>query len=279
MKRCLIFSLPNFRQMTFSGRLTTVCAMAEGRFQGAAASLSKNVPLRGWALSLGLLAWSVAALLPSVHRGTSLSTAALALLPVGPVLLVSGLWLCGLRSRLAPYALLALFPTSLALSASRLEHDTALATFSPWVLSFALLALSSYLAAASALCARPETMRSVEHRPLGEIPAVDLETRKQRLGRAALVGVALGAMGLVAWASWATPAHFREMWGRAAPEGATLTALCAGIVGALSLSLVGPGLRAERAPPIRREQRMRRVSWLLLVALSGVVVYAALRAR
>jgi hypothetical protein len=253
--------------------------MVERRIQDAASSLRRNVPLRGWVLALGLLAWSFAALLPSMHRGTSLTNAAIALLPLGPALLGLGLWLAARRSSWSPYVLLAAFPSSLALSASRVDHDTALATFSPWVLGLTLVGLAGYLAASSALCAEPAGLRGVEHRPLGEIPAVDLETRKQRLGKAALGVVALGALGLVAGASWATPAHFREMWGRAAPEGATMTALAAGIVGALALSLVGPGLRAERAAQPPNEQRSRRVGWLLLVALSGLAVYAAVRSH
>jgi hypothetical protein len=264
--------------------------MAEGRFRGSARGIfslasgsprfdGRGISLGAWALSLGLLAWTTSALLPSLHRGSSLSTTAIALLPLGPCLLGLGLWLVRMRAAAAPYVLLCGYPVSLALSASGLEHDLALATFSPWILAFALLALAGYLTAASVLCARPESARSVDHRPLGEIPPVDLETRRQAIGRLTLAVVALGALALVSWGSWASPAHFREMWGRAAPEGAALTALGAGITGALALSLVGPGLRAERGPKQAKDQRLQRVLWLMLVAVSGLVVYALLRAR
>lgn len=253
--------------------------MAEGRFHGSARGLRERIPLNAWVLALGLLAWASAALLPSLHRGSSLSGTALALLPLGPLLLALGLWLARTRATAAPYVLLCGYPISLALSASRLDHDLALATFSPLILGFSLLSLASYLAVASVLCALPEVARSVDHKPLGEIPPVDLETRRQAIGKLTLTVVAAGALGLVSWGSWASPAHFREMWGRAAPEGASLTALGAGIAGALALSLVGPGLRAERGPKPIKEQRLHRVVWLVLVALSGLVVYGLLRGR
>ncbi|MFT3923582.1 MAG: hypothetical protein QM778_13710 [Myxococcales bacterium] len=253
--------------------------MTEAGLHGSTGGLRDRIPLNAWVLALGLLAWATSALLPSLHRGSSLSGLALACLPLGPILLFSGLWLARERKAAAPYVLLCGYPVSLALSASRLDHDTALATFSPWILAFSLLALAGYLSLASALCALPEHARSVDHRPLGEIPPVDLETRKQAIGKLTLAVVAVGALLLVSWGSWATPAHFREMWGRAAPEGATLTALVSGIVGAMAVSLVGPALRAERGPKPVRDQRLQRVAWLLLVSLSGLVVYWLLRGR
>jgi hypothetical protein len=241
--------------------------------------VTERIPLVLWVLSLGLLAWTSVALLPSVHRGASLPALAFVLLPLGPLVLGGGLWLSQVRSRFAPYVLLTAFPVSLALSISRFDHDTALATFSPGVLGFALLSLGAYLSAASALCAAPSSVRAVDHRPLGEVTPVDLEARKQTLGRSVLGVVCCGALALLVYGSWGTPAHFREHWDRAAPEGATLTALAAGIVGGLALSLVGPALRAERGPQRSTEQRVRRTVWLLLVALSGAVVYVALRTR
>jgi hypothetical protein len=257
----------------------------------------KGVPLDAWVLSWGVLTWAVTGLLPSLHREDLLSIGSLALLPAAPLVLALGLWFArfgaraeprtttqsgvhALRSaRNAPYLLLAVYPTLLALSASQLDHDTAVATFPPWVLAIALLSLAAYLGSASALCALPAGVRNVDQRPLGEIAPIDLETRKQAVGKLVLGTVATGSLGLIAWASWATPAHLREVWGRAAPEGATLTALSAGVVGALALTMVGPGLRAERGPVPQNERRWRRVAWLLLVALSGVAVRVFMRSR
>lgn len=242
-------------------------------------SLGLRVPVPVTALALGLLSWCASVLLPSIHRASALSPQAFAWALLPPLTLGWGLWLARGRRAVAPYALLSAFPLSLAVCVSRFDHDTALATFSPHVLGFSLLSLAGYACAASSLCARPAAVRAVDHRPLGEVAPIDVERRKHVLGTLVLSAVAAGALLLVCWSSWATPAHYREQWGLAAPEGATLTALVAGIVGALSLSLVGPALRAERGQARPREQRKRRVTWLLLVAASGVVVYAVLRGR
>ncbi len=254
--------------------------MAAGHVQGARTRLGKSIPLDAWVLALGLLTWSSAVLLPCLHRGNVLSLGLGLLLGLGPLCLGAGLFLSRRESRFAPYALLACFPLALALPMSRLDHDLSLATFSPGNLFFSLLSFGGFLAAASAQCARPRALRPVEHKPLGEIPPIDLETRKQRIGQLTLGVVFAAGLAIVAFGAWDTPAHFRETWGPAAAEGATLTSLAAGIVCALALSIVGPGLRAARGkPPVTPEQRTRKALWLFLVALSGLSAYWMLRAR
>jgi hypothetical protein len=243
------------------------------------AGLGDRVPRSLWVLSLGLLTWASAALLPSLYRRASLPLHAFSLLGLSPATLLLGLRLTRAQSSFAPYALLCAFPITLALSASRLDHDLALATYSPSVLMFSLLSLMGYLSAASTLSAEPPSSRSVDQRPLGEVSPVNLETRKQTLGKLVLGTVLCGGLVLVSLAGWGTPAQLRERWGRSAAEGATLTALVAGLVGALALSLVGPALRAQRGPVRTPGQRTGRVVWLLLVALSGAVVYLALKYR
>ena len=217
------FVLPAMRQVTFQGRLTTVCAMAEGRFHGSARGLRRTGPAERLGPRPGSARLGHSALLPSLHRGSSLSGAALALLPLGPVLLGAGLWSavslarpsgrCDGRARAlraAPYFLLCGYPISLALSASRFDHDPALATFSPWVLAFRCWPWPA-TERSPASCARcPESARSVDHKPLGEFPPVDLETRRQSHRKGDAGGGRRGALGLVSWGSWASPAHFRE---------------------------------------------------------------------
>ncbi len=248
--------------------------------QSAPSRLSKSIPLNAWVITLGLLTWSSAVLLPCLHRGNTSTPLTWLLLALGPLALGLGLFLSRSDSPLTPYALLTGFPMALALPVSRLDHDLALATFAPSNLYFSLLSFACFIAAASAFCARPRGFRPVEHRPLGEIPPVDLETRKQRLGQLTLGVVFIASLGMVALGAWETPAHFRETWGRAAPEGATLTALTAGIVGALALSLVGPGLRAARGQSqTTPEQQSRKALWLVLVAASGLAAYGAIRLR
>jgi hypothetical protein len=232
-------------------------------------------PSRTQVGALGLLAFSTCALLPSLHRAALLSRWSFVLLGLPPALLAVGLWLLPQRRKAAAYVLLTATPIALALTMSRLPHEVALATYSPPVLGFAFLSLGAYAAAAVALCAAPQAMRKVEQRPLGEVAPIEPEARRQVLGAAVLWTLLVGTVFVTMWASWASPARYREHWGRAAAEGATLTALAAGVAGSLMLALVGPALRAERNPNALGE-RSRRLMWLLSVAASGAIVYLLL---
>jgi hypothetical protein len=235
-------------------------------------------PSRTYVAALGALAFCACALLPTIHRAALVPRSAFVLLAIPPAVLAVGLALAPSRRKAAAYALLTGFPISLALSMSRLEHDVAVTTFSPAVLGFSFLSLGSYAAAAVSLCAAPLGTRKVEQRPLGEVAPIEPEARKQMLGASVLWTLLIGTMFVTMWASWASPSVFREQWGRAAPEGATLTALAAGVSGSLMLALVGPALRADRKSKTR-DERTRRLTWLLSVAASGAVVYALLQLR
>jgi hypothetical protein len=193
-------------------------------------------------------------------------------------MLGAGLALAPARTKLASYLLLTGFPIALALSMSRLDHDVALTTFSPAVLGFSILSLGAYAASAVALCAAPVGTRRVEQRPLGEVAPIEPEARKQVLGASVLWTLLIGTIFVTMWASWGSPSQYREQWGRAAAEGATLTALAGGFAGSLMLALVGPALRADRTTKTH-DERARRLTWLLSVATSGGLVYALLSWR
>jgi hypothetical protein len=238
-----------------------------------------RTPSRAQVAALGILAFCTCALLPSIHRASALPRHAFLLLLLPPATLGAGLLLAKTREKLATYLLLTGFPSALALSVSRLEHDLALTTFSPVVLGFAFLSLGGYAAAAVSLCSTPRASRRVEQRPLGEVTPIEPEARKQLLGVSVLATLLVGTTFVVMWATWASPSHYREQWGRAAPEGATLTALTAGLSGALMLALVGPALRASRGSAIAKIDRTRRLVWLFSVVASGGVVYGLLAAR
>jgi hypothetical protein len=235
-----------------------------------------RTPSRAQVATLGLLSYCTCALLPSIHRAAALPRYAFALLALPLAALTVGLFLVHTHRRGATYALLSGFPIALALCVSRVPHDLALTTYSPAVLGFAFLALSTYAAAAVSLCARPLAMRKVEQRPLGEVAAIEPEARRQVLGALVLWTTLVGTTFVTMWSSWATPARYREQWGRAAAEGATLTALTAGLAGVLMLALVGPALRADRRNVNIRIDRTRRLTWLLSVAMSGAIVYVVL---
>lgn len=238
--------------------------------------------LRSYALVTGILTWAIVVLLPRLYRFAEASVTdwALALLPL-PLLLL-GLWLQGRAGRAgktgaAEMLLLAAVPLSIAVSLSRFEHGLALRTYSPILLVFSSLSLAAYGGFVSALCADQAPMRPTQVRPLGEVPEVDPQLRRRRIGLAVLGGFALAMLMMVPFATWASPADYREAWGASAPAGATLTALVAGLVGAVGVAgVVAPALRANRERPPSPSTVNKRVAWLATVAVSGMVVYAML---
>jgi hypothetical protein len=269
--------------LTFCGHLAILRAVAPWSLlsfaRPSANGLSRGLsPTRTHVAALGALAYCACALLPTIHRASLLPRSAFVLLVLPPALLLLGLALVPARRKPASYVLLTGFPIALSLSMSRLEHDVALTTFSPAVLGFSFLSLGAFAAASVALCAAPLGTRKVEQRPLGEVAPIEPEARKQLLGASVLWTLLVGTMFVTMWASWASPSQYREQWGRAAPEGATLTALAAGFCGSLLLALVGPALRADRKTKTR-DERTRRLTWLLSVAASGAVVYVLLQMR
>jgi hypothetical protein len=255
---------------------TTVMTMSWGR---ALVASVNRIPAQTRVIWLGLCCWAVSAALPSFHRATQLGPSAWALLALAPALLAAGLLVFRPLPRVAAYVLLCGFPVAIALSMSRFEHELALITFSPLSLLFSLLSLGAYAASASQLGASHEAERSVEHKPLGEVPPVDAEGRKQRAGLVTLTAVTLGGVISVFWGSWQNPTVYREHWGRAAASGAVTTALLAGLVSACAIAFVAPGLRAERKRGRREPSRMRKVVRPLLTALSFAALYLLARAR
>jgi len=237
----------------------------------------ENIPYRVRIITLGLLSWALCAGLPWLYGPESTQAFDLIALFSGPVLLGFGSVLSQREHASAPFILLAAFPVSLSVGVSRIDHDQALATFAPSTLVLALLSLAAY--GASALQASHETtrLRSVEHKPLGEVAQVAPSLRRRNGASLALLTVTLGALLALAFGSSATPAHYREQWGQAARAGAVVAALGAGIVGCIALAILAPGLRAERAEPRSAQDQAKRLSWLFLVAASGLVVYAFLR--
>jgi hypothetical protein len=230
-------------------------------------------PPRTRVIWLGLCCWTVTGLLPALHRAPQQNALSWALLGLAPLLLGVGLLLFRPYPDLAAYVLLCGFPVALAISMSRLEHELSLITYSPLSLAFSLLTLGAYAASASQLGALHEPERSVEHKPLGEVPPVDTERRRQRLGLLALISVTLASVVNVLWGSFQTPADYREDWGRAAPSGAVLGALLAGLLGCLAIAFVAPALRAERKRGKRDANRYRKVARPLLAAGTLVAFY------
>jgi hypothetical protein len=224
-------------------------------------------------LTLGLLVWLLAVLLPRIYRGLLLTPSAIALTLAAPVVLTIGTILARRNRSASEGVLIAGFPVAVALGMSGIDHDIALATFSPWLMTLVIACLAGYGAIALDISAQRARHREVEQKPLGEVAPVEPERRKQRLGTFVLASIATSAIAILIWGSWETPAHYREHWGKAAPSGALLAALIAGLTGVAALAVVAPGLRAERTEALNEAARGKRVSWLIFVAASGCAVY------
>ncbi len=237
----------------------------------------ENIPYRVRIFTLGLLSWALCAALPWLYASEATQPFDLVALLSAPVLLGVGSVLSQRGHAVAPFVLLAAFPIALSLGVSRIEHDQALATFAPSTLVLALLSLAAYGASALQASHAMVKLRSVEHKPLGEVAQVAPSLRRRNGANLALLTVTLGTLLALAFGSSATPAHYREQWGQAARAGAVVAALGAGIIGCIALSILAPGLRAERAEPPGAPDQARRLTWLLLVAASGLIVYGLLR--
>ena len=232
---------------------------------------------RRGAIALGLLTWLVTALLPCAHRAPALPAVVWLYIGSGPLVLLLGMRALQTHPRAAPYVLLAAFPMALALSVAQLDPELAMASFSPNVAALAVISLLAYGASALTLCEGDESVLPTEQKPLGETRPLKDHSRKRHVGQLALAAVTLGGLGATVWGSWATGAAYRSAWNEAAPQGAALTALVAGLASSLAIAFVGAGLRAERGRKAPARSRSRRVTWLLLVAASGAIVYALLR--
>lgn len=242
-------------------------------FSRAVVQWANATPPRTRVIWLGLCCWVVTGLLPALHRAPQQNALSWALLALPPLLLAVGFALFRPYPDVSAYVLLGGFPIALALTMSRLEHELSLITYSPISLAFSLLILGGYAASASQMGALHEPERSVEHKPLGEVPPVDTERRRQRLGLVVLLMVTLGAIANVLFGSFQSPADYREHWGRAAPSGAVLSALLSGLLGCLALAFVAPALRAERRRGKRDSNRFRKVARPFLAAGTLLILY------
>jgi hypothetical protein len=225
-------------------------------------------------VALAAATWFLGVLLPRLYRGVLLTPSGIPLSLLAPLVLIVGTLLFERRRRQSEGLLLAGFPAAVAAGMCGIEHDLAMATYSPWLMGVTVLCLGAYEAVALEAASRGVRHRHVEEKALGEVAPVEPERRKKRMGTVVLVCVVISALLTTVFGSFASPAHYRERWGDAAEAGALLTALVSGLVGAGALVVVAPGLRADRGEPQPEEVRRRRLIWLLVVAASGLSVYA-----
>ena len=226
------------------------------------------------ALLLGINAWLVVHLIPTLHvGGASWTTSLVAGLP----LLALGLgvrWL-GHRESPARWLLLAIFPTSMAVTVAVDGRDA----YDPVTALVGGLSLLAYLAAAAHASSRPLDVKPTTIRAASAKEPVAEPPRRRWTRRALLLASALGSIAIVAIApTWASESERASAWGEAADDGAVLTVVVAMVIAAFALgAIVGPSLRAERRPvgdlPARRR---RRIATAMLVGTAAAMGWLVL---
>lgn len=232
-------------------------------------------------LVLGVNLWLVAAALPAMIAGRW--AAAIASLGVLVPLFAGALalnqsTLSGGTSRLgATIGLLGLVPAGVLGVVLFLERTATGDSHPPLALALGSASLLAYLAVTTQVLARPAERSDVRHRDmkaLGEDPDGFARRWRRRLVLG-LAGAGALTLSLVAPFAGGDVALHRA-WGDAADAAGTLAAAVGGALGVLVLAaFIGPGLRRQRPPPIRRQRW--RVAMFTLVALSGAVVHTLLQ--
>lgn len=225
---------------------------------------------------LGVNAWVVALLVPSLHVGLDALGALATTAPLA-VLAVAVAALPRHRSR-ARWMLLAAYPAAIggviALRRELTERDT------HGVLGLALAALSllAFVAAAAHACSRERRHRPVHHRmPLGRQAVAEPSSRTWT--RRALLGVAaVGALALTLVApALATRRERVERWGEAADDATVFTVVVAATVACVAAgAVVGPALRAARTSRDGPRRSRRRLAAAMLIAVMACVGYLVL---
>ncbi len=219
---------------------------------------------------LGLNAWLVVMVVPSIHVGLS-SPADLALMALPLAVLASGAAVFRHRISLARWILLAVFPTSLgAIAASRPELSLRDAYGTVGV-ALAALSLLAFLAVTAHAVAIEKRQRTTSVQPvIGKEPVQEPEVRRL-LRRGLLWATGVGAFGLAVVAPTLGDRSERAaIWGEAADDAAVLTSVVAAVVAAVALgTLIGPGLRASRERRNEKREKTRLAAAFLIAAAAG----------
>ncbi len=226
---------------------------------------------------LGLNAWVVILVVPSLHHAGFEPRALGGLLPVTLALLPLALLALGLswlraETPRARWALLALFPPSLGVAVAIRPSLVEREVFDPVTIGLGALSLAAYAVAAARACARPEeTMPTTIRHARSREPVAEPRTRT--LVRRAVLGLTtLGGLGLVAVVPiWTGRAERAERWGEGADDGTVLTIVVGTLAASFAIgAIVGPGLRARRRAT-RAKGRGRRIAVALgVAAIAGV---------
>ncbi|MBK8172056.1 MAG: hypothetical protein IPK60_17165 [Sandaracinaceae bacterium] len=222
---------------------------------------------------LGLNAWAVVILIPSLHA-EGIERAPLLVLPLLALIVVGvsiyRMW------RAIPWVALVLFPCTIAGTIAlepRLRRGDA---FSVYMLVAGVLSFAAYAAVAAIAAGRRTQLRQTTEHALAQRAKHVVDRHRTTLRRGLLIFGAAVAVALIAVAPYVgVRRSLDDAWKDASAEGATLTALVAGILATLVIAtFVGPALRAPRRRSSREKiNRARRVVPLLLLVAVGVTAY------
>jgi hypothetical protein len=223
---------------------------------------------------LGANAWIVIFFIPFMWFGTRYP-AAWGAAAAAPIMLAGGLLALKRSQRVARWVLLAGVPAGLAAAASTVPAWPPVAAEHAAVVALAAASLLAYGTVTARACSMPVGSRPSVAAPLREARDPGPEAhRRARWRGAMLVGTGIGAFALTVVApAWVDPAVLRRDWGRAAAEAAVLTAVAAGVLAMVVMTLfVAPALRRRRRPLRPPGPLALRVTLLLLLAAMGAYV-------
>lgn len=233
-------------------------------------------PVRLRVALLGLNAWVVALLVPSLHIGLGSLDAIVTSVPL--VVLAIGVAMLGGNRDRARWALLAGYPASIGAVLAFRTELTERDAYGLFGLALAALSLLAFTAAAAHACSLVRPSGALTQTPLERDPVAEPFSR--RWARRALLAItAAGALAVTLIAPTATSRREQvERWGEAADDATVLTSVVAATVACIAIGIVvGPALRATRASSDTPVRRQRRLAAAMLVAAAAGVGWLVLR--
>lgn len=228
---------------------------------------------------LGLNAWLVALLIPSLHVGL-VGAADLGLLALPLAVLGPGLFfLRGGNLSVARWVLLAGVPAALGAAIALRPQLVELEAYGTMGLALGAASVLAFLAAAAQAVSADRELKPAVAQPLvGKEPVVE-PTSRRWMRRGLLALAALGAFALTVVAPALPTRQERERaWGDAMDDAAVLTAVVAAVATAIALAaLIGPGLRAARPARDEPARRRRRLAAAMLIGTAAAVGWMVLR--
>ncbi|MBX3269485.1 MAG: hypothetical protein KF729_04460 [Sandaracinaceae bacterium] len=236
-----------------------------------------NGPDRARVGLLGLNAWAVIFLVPSLHLPAEGSGPAWAAALVGLALLGGGVVALGRRPDAARAVLLALFPVALGLTGVARPALVEREVLDPLTALAGAGSLLAFVAAAAWALARGDALKPATTAPTRAREPV-VEPPGRRWTRRALLGLTgAGGFAIVAVAALTSRAERLAAWGEAREDGVVLAIVVASVLAAFAVGgIVGPALRAERRPAAAEKLRRRRVALALALAALAACGWGAL---